>query len=233
MKVILLALLVAALVLSGPAGCSKGEKTEPAQSSGTADTTGQSPAAAMYNYDSLATIRYPVRDEKNQCVTLVTDMGSMTLELYRDVAPAHADSFVARTKEGFYDSTIFHRVIDHFMIQGGDPTGTGGGRAPYLLQAEFSDLPHEEGTLSMARSMDPNSASCQFFICLERNQKTAYLDGKYTVFGHLLKGFDVLHRIGSVECIANPGNPRELSKPKKDVYLIRAFLSDAEGNELE
>ena len=116
------------------------------------------------------------------------------------------------------------------MIQGGDRTGAG--RAPYLLNAEFSDLSHTEGTLSMARAMDPNSASSQFFLCLERNQKTASLDGKYTVFGHLLKGYDVLHRIGSVECVPNPERRGEPSKPTEEVFLVRAYLSDMEGNEL-
>jgi cyclophilin family peptidyl-prolyl cis-trans isomerase len=149
------------------------------------------------------------------------------------VAPAHADSFVARAKEGFYDSTIFHRVVEGFMIQAGDPTGTGRGDAGYNLNAEFSALPHIEGTLSMARAMDTNSASCQFFICLDSNRTTAYLDGKYTVFGHLIKGYDVLHKIGSAECVPNPGNPREVSKPKANVDLIRAYVSDAEGNEIK
>ncbi|MEW5995392.1 MAG: peptidylprolyl isomerase, partial [Candidatus Zixiibacteriota bacterium] len=83
------------------------------------------------------------------------------------------------------------------------------------------------------RSVDPNSASCQFFICLERNQATVRLDEKYTVFGHLLKGYDVLHRIGAVQCVPSPNNPREVSKPKEKVYLLRAYLSDPEGNELE
>jgi cyclophilin family peptidyl-prolyl cis-trans isomerase len=175
-------------------------------------------------------MRGQIRDSSNQFVTLLTNYGSMTLELDHDVAPAHADSFVSRTQEGFYDSTIFHRVIDKFMIQGGDPTGTGGGRAPYLLNAEFNELPHVEGTVSMARSTDPNSASCQFFICLERNQATASLDKKYTVFGHLIKGYDVLHKIGAVEKVPNPSNPREVSKPKEDVHLLQAYVSDPEGN---
>lgn len=173
-----------------------------------------------------------IRNPNNPIVTLETSMGNLTLELYRDVAPAHADSFVARVNDGFYSNQIFHRVIDQFMIQGGDPQGNGMGNAGYFLPAEFSDLPHMEGTLSMARSQDPNSASCQFFICLERNRMTQSLDGKYTVFGHLLKGYDVLHKIGSVECVANPANPREISKPAEEVKLIRSYVSDADGNEL-
>jgi peptidylprolyl isomerase len=222
------------ILLAGTGGCSnEGGKTEK-KTSTTADTVQKaSQAESKYNYDSLAAVRYPIRDTNNSLVTLVTDYGNMTLELYRDVAPAHADSFVARTKDGFYDSTIFHRVVEGFMIQGGDPTGTGRGNAGYFLNAEFSNLPHIEGTLSMARAMDPNSASCQFFICLDSNRTTTYLDGKYTVFGHLIKGYDVLHKIGSVECVPNPGNPNEVSKPKKDVHLIRVYISDADGKEIK
>ncbi len=222
--------MMAVVFTLGYVGCSKSEKkAEPQQKKENPATVVES---EHYNYDSLATVTHPIRNKDNKFVTLVTDFGKMTLELYHDVAPAHADSFLARTKEGFYDSTIFHRVIDRFMIQGGDPTGTGTGRTGYTLKAEFSDLPHKEGTLSMARALDPNSASCQFFICLDSNRITASLDGKYTIFGQLIKGYDVLHKIGSVECVANPSNPRETSKPKKDVYLIRAYVSDAEGNEL-
>lgn len=230
MRIILLALLTAALFLLGQVGCSKEEKK--AETESTATTTEQV-SQPQYNYDSLATVRAPVRNESNKLATLVTDYGNMTVELYHDVAPAHADSFVARAKDGFYDSTIFHRVIEKFMIQGGDPTGTGGGRADYTLNAEFSNIPHKEGVLSMARSMDPNSASCQFFICLDSNRMTVSLDGRYTVFGHLIKGYDVLHKIGLVECIPNPGNPNEISKPKEDIHLIRVYVSDAEGSEIK
>lgn len=233
MRIISLTLVTAFVLLIGQAGCSKEAEKVEKETSTTPDTIEKStPAQAEYNYDSLATVRYPVRNENNKIVTLVTDFGNMTLELYRDVAPVHADSFVARTKDGFYDSTIFYRVMDKFMIQGGDTTGTGRGNAGYYLNAEFSDLPHKEGTLSMARSTDPNSASCQFFICLDSTRSTASLDGKYTVFGHLIKGYDVLHKIGSVECVPTP--PRgEKSKPKEDVYLQRVYLSDAEGNEVQ
>jgi len=232
MRIISLTLLMAVVLGIGQTGCSKEEKKADVEKSATTTTTEQA-SQPQYNFDSLAAIRYPIRNESNKFVTLVTDYGNMTLELYHDVAPAHTDSFVARTMDGFYDSTIFHRVMDRFMIQGGDPTGTGGGRTDYTLDAEFSNLPHKEGTLSMARSMDPNSASCQFFICLDSNRMTASLDGKYTIFGHLVKGYDVLHKIGSVECVSNPANPREMSKPKENVNLTRVYMSDAEGNEIK
>ncbi len=182
--------------------------------------------------DSLKYPKVKIRNPDDPFVTLETDLGKMTLELYRDIAPAHCDSFVARTKEGFYDGLIFHRVWRNFMIQGGCPKGDGTGNAGYFLKAEFSDLPHLEGTLSMARGRDPNSASSQFFICLARNRATENLDGKYTVFGRLLKGYETLHAIGDVKCTTNPNNPRENTRPIKDVHIIKAYLSDPDGNPL-
>lgn len=182
--------------------------------------------------DTLATKTFEIRDENNPLVTIETDFGKMTLELYRDVAPAHADSFVARTTEGFYDGLLFFRIINYFMIQGGDPNNNGSGNAGYYLNAEFNDLPHQDGTLSMARAQSPNSASSQFFICLGRNRATMSLDGKYTVFGQLIKGYDVLHTIGAVEVVPNPNNPQEVSRPKEDVVMRKVYLSDADGNPL-
>lgn len=181
--------------------------------------------------DSLVAKRFPIRNKENKIVTLVTDFGTMTLELYHDIAPLHADSFVALTNKGFYNGTIFHRIIKEFMIQGGDPLGNGTGNAGYNLKAEFNALPHEFGTLSMARGPDPNSASSQFFICLARNRMTESLDKQYTVFGHLLKGFDVLSAIGNSPVVKAPHG--EVSKPAKEVYLREAYLSDAEGNKLK
>lgn len=182
--------------------------------------------------DTTGIQTYPVRNANNPFVTIKTDFGDMTIELYRDVAPAHADSFLARTREGFYDGTLFFRVIDGFMIQGGDPKNNGTGNAGYYLNAEFSDLPHQTGTLSAARSNNPNSASSQFFLCLARNRSTQSLDNKYTVFGQVVKGFDALAKIGKVEVKPNPVNPREISRPVEDVYLRKAWVSDAEGNSI-
>jgi cyclophilin family peptidyl-prolyl cis-trans isomerase len=172
----------------------------------------------------LAAKRAPIRNKANKFVTLETSMGKLTLELYHDVAPGHADSFLALTHKGFYNGTKFHRIIDNFMIQGGDPLGNGTGGAGYNLKAEFSDLPHEEGTLSMARAQDPNSASSQFFVCLG---PAHFLDHQYTVFGHLIKGYDVLHAIGKVPVAAGPGG--EKSTPVKEVLLVKAYESNADG----
>lgn len=163
----------------------------------------------------------PVRSADNHIVKLSTNKGDMYLELFHDVAPAHADSFLARIKDKFYDSLIFHRVISGFMIQGGDPTGTGMGdpnKPGYTLNAEFSDISHKRGILSMARRgaggpEDPqghNSASCQFFIC---HADVPQLDGQYTVFGNLLKGYATLDSIASTKTA-------QANRPVEDVRIL-------------
>ena len=127
--------------------------------------------------------------------------GTMTLELYPETAPITVENFVKLANEGFYNGLIFHRVIAGFMIQGGDPTGTGMGGPGYQIRGEFSSngvknpLKHTRGVISMARSMQPNSAGSQFFIM---HKDAPHLDGSYAAFGKLVDGFDVLDRIAGV-----------------------------------
>ena len=127
--------------------------------------------------------------------------GTMTLELYPETAPITVENFVKLANEGFYNGLIFHRVIAGFMIQGGDPTGTGMGGPGYQIKGEFASngvkntLKHTRGVISMARSMHPNSAGSQFFIM---HKDAPYLDGSYAAFGKLVDGFDVLDRIAGV-----------------------------------
>ena len=127
--------------------------------------------------------------------------GTMTLELYPEVAPITVDNFVKLANKGFYNGLIFHRVIAGFMIQGGDPTGTGMGGPGYQIKGEFAQngvkntLKHTRGVISMARSMHPDSAGSQFFIM---HQNAPHLDGSYAAFGKLTDGFDVLDRIAVV-----------------------------------
>ncbi|MFQ5499314.1 MAG: peptidylprolyl isomerase [Candidatus Zixiibacteriota bacterium] len=232
MKMFILTVLLLSGCLLLAMGCSADGKKPEAKKEPVVAQNEASDSAKAGTDDSLAAVTFPIRNKDNQIVTLETDLGKMVVELYHDVAPAHADSFAARSKDGFYDGLIFHRVIKDFMIQGGDPQGTGMGNAGYFLPAEFSDLPHQDGTLSMARGGDPNSASCQFFVCLGKNRATSSLNGKYTVFGQLLKGYDVLHAIGDCEVVQSPNNPREISVPKEKQYIRKAYLSDAEGNPL-
>ena len=127
--------------------------------------------------------------------------GTMTLELYPEIAPITVENFVKLANEGFYNGLIFHRVIAGFMIQGGDPTGTGMGGPGYQIKGEFTSngvnnpLKHTRGVISMARSMQPNSAGSQFFIM---HKDAPHLDGSYAAFGKLVDGFDVLDRIAGV-----------------------------------
>ena len=113
-------------------------------------------------------------------LVLDTSMGKITLDMYPDVAPGHCRNIIGLAKIGFYDGIIFHRVIKDFVCQVGCPLGNGTGGPGYTIKAEFSDRPHNAGTLSMARTSDPNSAGSQFFICLGR---VPHLDKQYTVFG--------------------------------------------------
>ena len=243
MKIALSTLALALIALLAVSGCSKNETGDSAKTD-TGETTMTKSSNDVYaatdttkpdttKADTTAEKVYPIRNPKHSFVTIETDFGKMVLELYKDVAPAHADSFVALSKKGFYNGTIFHRIVKNFMIQGGDPKGNGTGNAGYYLKAEFNELPHQDGTLSMARSSDPNSASSQFFICLGRNSMTSNLDRQYTVFGQLIRGFEVLHKIGDVPCVQNPGNPREVSKPATDVYFRKAYVSDSLGNPIK
>lgn len=147
--------------------------------------------------------------------------GSMTLELYPETAPITVENFVKLAKKGFYDGLIFHRVIAGFMIQGGDPQGTGMGGPGYQIKGEFAangvknPLKHTRGVISMARSMMPNSAGSQFFIM---HQNAPHLDGQYAAFGKLTDGFDVLDRIAGV---ATNFNDKPLKEQKmKSVTIV-------------
>jgi peptidylprolyl isomerase len=131
------------------------------------------------------------------------DAKDVVIKLRPDLAPNHVERIAELAGEGFYDGVVFHRVIPGFMAQGGDPTGTGmsGSDKPDLKQ-EFNDAPHKEGTCSMARTQDPNSANSQFFICLD---DAGFLDRQYTVWGEVESGMDVVHAIPKGEPPANPG----------------------------
>ena len=138
-----------------------------------------------------------------QIAVIETNFGNIVIQLYPDVAPGHVENFVKLAQDGFYDGTTFHRVIPDFMIQGGDPnskdedrSNDGQGGPGFTINAEFSDVPHKRGILSMARAQDPNSAGSQFFIVVKDSN---FLDGQYTVFGEVIEGMDVADKIVNVE----------------------------------
>ena len=139
---------------------------------------------------------------QNPIVTIQTTQGTLKVELYPEVAPNTVNNFIYLVKRGFYDGTIFHRVIPGFMIQGGDPEGTGMGGPGYGIKGEFArngvdnPIKHTRGVISMARSMMPDSAGSQFFIM---HEDAPHLDGSYAAFGHVVEGMDVVDQIASVE----------------------------------
>ena len=139
----------------------------------------------------------------NPIVTItMTDGSVMKAELYPEVAPNTVNNFISLVKKGFYDGLVFHRVIRGFMIQGGDPQGTGMGGPGYSIKGEFTyngfsnDLKHTPGVLSMARAMDPNSAGSQFFIM---HETSPHLDGQYAAFGKVTDGMDTVNSIAETE----------------------------------
>jgi cyclophilin family peptidyl-prolyl cis-trans isomerase len=141
------------------------------------------------------------RDPEN---TIYMDLphGRVVIELRPDIAPGHVRRIKELAREGFYDGVPFHRVIEGFMAQGGDPTGTGtGGSSKPDLKAEFSDAPHKRGACSMARTQNPNSANSQFFICFA---PCDFLDGQYTVWGQVVQGMEHVDRLKRGEPVSNP-----------------------------
>ena len=153
---------------------------------------------------------------------LDTTAGTMTLEFFEDKAPGHVKNFVELAEKGFYDGTIFHRTIPGFMIQGGCPEGTGMGGPGYQIKAEFNDVHHVRGVLSMARAQDPNSAGSQFFIC---HGDAGFLDGQDTAFGKLIEGEDTLDAI--VSAPTKPGG--EGSSPVDPVKVKKVRIERTEG----
>ena len=158
-------------------------------------------------------------------VTINTEFGGMNLTFFPDKAPEHVKNYIELAESGFYDGLKFHRVIDGFMIQGGCPRGDGTGDGPRRLKAEFSDTPHVLGTLSMARSNDPNSASCQFFICLG---DAGFLDGQYSSFGKIADeaSLATLQTIGKVP--TRDAGTGENSSPVEPVTINKMTVTEVQ-----
>jgi len=163
----------------------------------------------------------PMNSAKEVAV-IRTSEGEMVAEFWPEVAPNTVENFKKLARSGFYDGTAFHRIVKGFMIQGGDPltkdpakeSRYGTGDPGYKIKAEFNDRSHERGVLSMARSSDPASAGSQFFICLANVSR---LDHQYTTFGKIIKGDDVLGKIGDTEVTTSDSGER--SKPTKRVTV--------------
>ena len=152
----------------------------------------------------------------NRTATVETNVGTFTVELFEDKAPKTTGNFIELAEKGFYDGVVFHRVIAGFMLQGGDPTGTGRGGPGYTIPDEFhKDLRHDQkGILSMANA-GPNSGGSQFFVTLA---PTPWLDGKHAVFGKVTGGMDVVEKIGAVK--TGPGD-----RPVEEVRMEKVTIS--------
>ena len=164
---------------------------------------------------------------QNPIVTIEMENGDvMKAELYPEIAPNTVNNFVSLVNKGFYDGVIFHRVIRGFMIQGGDPQGTGVGGPGYSIKGEFSyngfvnDLKHTKGVLSMARTMEPNSAGSQFFIM---HETSPHLDGQYAAFGKVVEGEDIIDKIAAV---ATDYMDKHLEEQKMKKVTVETFGQD-------
>jgi len=177
--------------------------------------------AAAFAADEKKEEKSPM-NSSNEVAVIKTNEGDMVVQFWTDAAPNTIENFKKLARQGFYDGTIFHRIVKEFMIQGGDPNSKdpakensyGQGGPGYNIKAEFNDHSHDRGVISMARGPDPDSAGSQFFICLAPVHR---LDHQYTTFGKLIKGQDVLEKIGDISTTRNSmGEP---SKPTKRVVI--------------
>jgi len=168
----------------------------------------------------------------SEVAVIKTNEGEMVIEFSSDAAPKTVENFKKLARSGFYDGTTFHRIVKGFMIQGGDPNSKdpakensyGQGGPGYKIKAEFNNHSHERGVISMARGPDPDSAGSQFFICLAPVPR---LDGQYTTFGKLIKGDDVLEKIGDTPVTRN--SMGENSKPTKRVVIESVKIVPADS----
>jgi len=159
------------------------------------------------------------RDPENHLV-LDLPQGKVVVRLRPDLAPQHVEHIKSLAREGFYDDTPFHRVMEGFMAQGGDPTGTGtGGSKRPNLKSEFSDVPFERGTCGMARAQNPHSANSQFFICFA---PARFLDGQYTVWGEVVEGMEHVDQLKKA-----PRSDRSGTVPNPDRLISMQVLADA------
>ena len=181
---------------------------------------GQTPA------DASASAAEPIG--KYTAVIDIADYGAITLELDGDSAPLTVANFVKLAKDGFYDGLTFHRIMDGFMMQGGDPNGNGTGGSDETIPGEFSangydnPISHTRGTISMARAQDPNSASSQFFIC---QADCSFLDGEYAAFGHVTEGLDV---VDAVCAAARPTDDNGTIPPEEQPVIESITIEDIE-----
>ena len=199
MKRKIICLLTAALLAAVAAGCGSGQSTaKESQEESREEVSDVQEEADDMQEESQEEADASLLSGKHYVNINIKDKGTIKAELDADAAPITVTNFVKLVKDGFYDGLTFHRIIEGFMMQGGDPTGTGMGNAGQTIAGEFASngvenpISHTRGTISMARSGQPDSASCQFFIM---HQDGTYLDGDYAAFGHVTEGMEIVDDI--------------------------------------
>ncbi len=222
LKLSILLMLALALVV---AGCGKREEGSARGASGSG-----APSAAPSETPSPAAEEWTApHSDQNPVVTIEMDNGkTVKIELFPDIAPNTVNNFISLAEQGFYDGTVFHRVIPGFMIQGGDPAGNGTGGPGYAIKGEFAangfqnDLPHKRGIVSMARAKQPDSAGSQFFIMVA---EAPHLDGQYAAFGNVIEGMDTVDEIVMQEIDPNDPNQSTPASP----MAIQKMTVDTKG----
>ncbi len=219
-----------AITMIGCAAPAKTDNAVPAASTGTESAASAAVAAPATESVAVTKEAKPDAYYVDKIVELETDLGTIAIRFYPDVAPNHVRNFIDRAEGGDYDGTKFHRIIPGFVIQGGDPNtrsgdpstwGTGGSGPG--VKAEFSSVHHGRGILSMARSADPDSAQSQFFICVDDADS---LDNKYSVFGKVTSGMDVVDKI-----VTGPAGGHRGDQAMKPVAIKKATVRAAKANE--
>lgn len=234
---ILSAALLLAAVACAPANNTNSTAESATAASASAETTTNTTAApttggapAKMTPPKAADEERPMSYYENKIAELHTSAGEIDIRFYPDKAPGHVKNFIDLAEKGFYNGTKFHRVIPGFMIQGGDPNTIGGdpstwgtGGSGKHVNAEFNDIHHKRGIVSMARAQDPNSASSQFFITVA---DAGFLDRQYSVFGEVIKGMDVADKI-----VSAPRGPND--RPNSPTSIEKVVVRDAKPGELE
>ena len=217
-RLCLLFILILAFALVACSG------TETTQNSDTATGETAKPQQTQAPFLAFSDEQLDSQESKVLAEITMENGGVMEIELYPDLAPITVENFKSLANNGFYDGLTFHRIIEGFMIQGGDPEGTGMGGSKDKIKGEFAangvenNISHKRGVISMARSQEMDSASSQFFICHEDSD---FLDGQYAAFGKMTKGFEVLDELSKTEVIDNNGTVPAAKQPIIKSVIIK------------
>ncbi len=204
--------------------CGAGPRPTIATSGGGAAVPAASAQPAGTGKQYSAPPKMTIDPNKNYTATIKTNMGDIKVQLDAKNAPLTVNNFVFLARDGYYDNVTFHRIIKGFMVQAGDPTGTGAGGPGYTISDEPVTGNYQEGSIAMANTGRPNSGGAQFFIC--EGSGCQSLPKTYSLFGKVTDGLDTLHKIANVPVTANPGNPTEQSKPMQTVTINTVEISE-------